>query len=130
MAAPTSPDWVMSPDWVFSNNSNVSVAKDRGWFTSYTAFTSHAGTLVGGNFAVAGIGSVSIPVKLTSGKKGKTHGTIVIDDVLHAPSCLCNILGQGNFLERYIIDWSSGITDRQGRAVAQWDEKKSFSVSN
>ncbi|KAF2095018.1 hypothetical protein NA57DRAFT_79508 [Rhizodiscina lignyota] len=36
-------DAPMSPDWVFSNTSNVSVAKNRAWFTTYTSFTTHIG---------------------------------------------------------------------------------------
>ena len=79
----------MSQDWVWSNNSNVSVAKDRGWFTSYTPFTSHFSRLMGGDqVPVAGIGSVSIPVRVSTDTRGKkTHGTLVIDNVLHAPTC-------------------------------------------
>ena len=117
----------VSPDWVFSNNSNVSVAKDRGWFSSYTPFTSRLGSLVGNvDIAVEGIGSIEIPVKLRNRRRnGQTHSTIRLDEVLHAPTSLCNILGH-DFMSRYEIDMRVGgvFKDSEGRSAGYFDEDK------
>jgi hypothetical protein len=122
-------DTPMSPDWVFSNNSNVSLAKDRGWFTSYTPFTSRLGSLVGNvDMAVVGIGSVEIPVKLRKRRRnGQTHSTIRLE-VLHAPTSSCNILGH-DFMSRYEVDMQVGgaIKDSEGRSAGYFDEDKILS---
>ncbi|KIN05118.1 hypothetical protein OIDMADRAFT_142875 [Oidiodendron maius Zn] len=133
MTAPLNPSILMttetpiSPDWVFSNSSNVSVAKDRGWFSSYTPFTSRLGSLVGNvDTAVVGIGSVEIPVKLRNRRRnGQTHSTIRLDEVLHAPTSLCNILGR-DFMSQYDIDVRVGgaIKDSEGRSAGYFDEDK------
>jgi hypothetical protein len=133
MTQPLNPNILMtaetpvSPDWVFSNNSNVSVAKDRGWFTSYTPFTSRLGSLVGNvDIAVVGIGSVEIPVKLRNRRRnGQTHSTIRLDEVLHAPTSLCNILGH-DFMIRYDIQMRIGgvFKDSEGRSAGYFDENK------
>ena len=135
MTAPLNPNILMttetpiSPDWVFSNNSNVSVAKDRGWFSSYTPFTSRLGSFVGNvDMAVVGIGSVEIPVKLRNRRRnGQTHSIIRLDEVLHAPTSLCNILGH-DFMSRYEIDMRVGgaIKDSEGRSAGYFDEDKVF----
>ena len=78
---------------------------------------------MGAGVAVAGIGSVSIPVKKSSSQTGsQAHSTLTIDNVLHAPGIVSNILGQG-FMDRYQIDMS-GIWNHEGSKVACWNEKK------
>jgi hypothetical protein len=116
----------VSPDWVYSFNSNVSVAKDRSWFTSYTPFKSHLGSFGSETkLNVMGIGTVHIPVRLPSSKKGKKHGIIEIRGVLHAPNALCNVLGQGDFMDRYEVDTlMQFVKDREGRTVACIDKTK------
>ena len=119
----------MSPDWVFSPDSNASVARDLGWFISYTPFTSHLDSfIVDAEMPVVGIGSVRIPVDLGG---LFTFNAIVIDDVLHAPAAICNALGQGDFMDRYEIFSSSReggehrIRDQTGGTVATFDKTKS-----
>ena len=77
-------------DWVVSTGSNVHVAQDRGWFTSYTPFT----TTLDGGISVAGVGDVTLPTKTHPSRTGAaSQGTMIIRDVLHAPSVFCNIVG-------------------------------------
>jgi len=105
----------MSPDWLFSNNSNVHVAKDRGWFTQYTPFVSAARNgyqTPGHPLRVEGIGIVEIPVKRSPELSGpEAEGILVLHDVLHIPSFICNIVGYP-VQERYNVD-----TEEQGEAV-------------
>ncbi|KAJ4360797.1 uncharacterized protein N0V89_001364 [Didymosphaeria variabile] len=82
----------LCPDWVFLNLSNVHVAKDRDWFTSYTPFESTLASLYGGsNMRILGIGTVHIPVKQTPNSTSTTLWRL--EDVLHVPDFVCNALG-------------------------------------
>ncbi|KAF2803710.1 uncharacterized protein BDZ99DRAFT_511861 [Mytilinidion resinicola] len=85
----------LCPDWVFSNNSNVHACKNRGWFTDYTPFESFAGSLLPqSRMPVLGVGTVYLPTKKAPGRKGRdAHGQLILHDVLHIPSLLCNIIG-------------------------------------
>lgn len=121
-------DTRVSPDWVFSNNSNVSVAKDREWFASYTPFTSYIGNILSSDSrqAVAGIGSVEVPVKLPYSRNGKKHGIIRIDEVLHVPTGICNILGGGSFMDQYPVFGGGSIRDCEGRIAGCFDKNKTL----
>ncbi|KAH7013687.1 hypothetical protein EDB80DRAFT_710707 [Ilyonectria destructans] len=84
------------PAWVWSNNSNVHVAKDRSWFgDDYVPFESFAtGLIHTSKMKVVGVGSVTLPVKTSPDKIGhKSHGQLVLNNVLHIPSSVCNIIG-------------------------------------
>ncbi|KAI4148514.1 MAG: hypothetical protein L6R39_002778 [Caloplaca ligustica] len=83
-------------DWIFSNNSNVHVANHRDWFTSYTPFPTWFGTLgVGSGADVAGVGDVELPTKTHPTRAGAAYqGSLILRNVLYAPSALCNILGR------------------------------------
>ncbi|RDL40073.1 uncharacterized protein BP5553_00052 [Venustampulla echinocandica] len=94
-----STDEPVCPDWVFSDNSNVSIAKDRGWFISYTPFMSR----LSNDLAVVGIGTVEIPVRRRSSRSGKKHSDI---------------------LDQYSVSYTSGLQDQHGRTVAYFDDKK------
>ncbi|RMD42800.1 hypothetical protein DV735_g2352, partial [Chaetothyriales sp. CBS 134920] len=107
---------LLCPNWPFSNASNVHVSKDRGWFTEYTPFKSTVGSrsFAGDGIPVIGIGTV-----------------LVLRDVLHCPSALCNLIGfSPDFLEEYNVDFRSTeqslgtITDRNGRSVAYFAPNK------
>ena len=86
------------PDWVFHNNSNVHLSVDRDWFVSYVPFDSQVSTgLCGGSLGidsdalrVHGVGTVEIPVKI----RDRTHRTLRLDNVVHVPDYLCNIVGR------------------------------------
>lgn len=109
----------------------TSVAKDRSWFgADYIPFESFITNLVGGSTPVVGIGSVELPTKSSPTKTGRrSHGTIRLKNVLHAPSIFCNIIGRP-ILDEYSVDCgipkdpssSSGSITRRydGRIVAHF----------
>jgi hypothetical protein len=77
----------------------ISVAKDRGWFKTYTPFTStvDASPFVGPSqhLSVLGVGTVEIPTKRSPNTSGVvSHGTLLLHEVLHVPDALCNSIGQ------------------------------------
>ncbi|KAF1991472.1 hypothetical protein K402DRAFT_409676 [Aulographum hederae CBS 113979] len=84
-------------DWVVSNNSNVHVANNRDWFTEYTPFKTHTGSIYFNDHSsqVAGVGTVELTLKLYNNKRKGRPGyrTITLKDVLYMPSAVCNIFG-------------------------------------
>lgn len=74
-------------DWIFSNNSNAHLANHRDWFTSYTAFPSHAND---NSLVIHGVGDVHLDVRTGD---GSTHQAFVLRDVIFAPNARTNILG-------------------------------------
>lgn len=130
---PTNPDSPLCPDWVFLNNCNVHVAKDRGWFKTYTPFKSIINpspyTSSSSNCSVLGIGTVEIPTKCSPNLSGKpSHASLHLKEVLHVPEILCNIIGQPIVsLDGYSPVLSFGkksngtIKDSQGKNVAYFD---------
>jgi hypothetical protein len=113
----------------------VSVAKDRGWFKTYTPFIStlDASPLFGNKHVpVLGIGSVEIPTKRSPNTSGvSSHGSLLLHEVLHVPDFLCNVIGQPLMLTDgcNATLGSSGtksagtIKDDQGKNVAYFDPK-------
>ncbi|KAI4132193.1 MAG: hypothetical protein LQ338_000859 [Usnochroma carphineum] len=100
-------------DWIFSNNSNVHVANHRDWFTSYTPFVTSfdsgmTGPFSGNDVRVEGIGDVELTTKTHPTRSGTAfQATIVLRDVLYAPSAFCNILGQ-SLMEDHNVSFNSG----------------------
>lgn len=95
-------------DWIWSNNSDVHVASHRDWFTSYTPFSTSVSGGFGNEVSVAGIGDVKLPTKTHPTKAGTAfQGTIILRDVLYAPSGVCNIIGSP-ILDDYDIDMDFG----------------------
>ncbi|KAL8349305.1 hypothetical protein RB601_001915 [Gaeumannomyces tritici] len=81
----------LCPDWALTD-SNVHVARDRAWFSTYTPFQ----TILNGSLQVVGIGDVHLPVKLFPKRSGpESHGTLHLRNVLHAPTIICNVVGDG-----------------------------------
>jgi len=81
-------------DWIISTSSNVSVANNRDWFTTFTPFETYCDQLHGGlGLEVAGIGTVPLNLKLRKYKPaGKTNSrNITLQNVLYVPSSVCNI---------------------------------------
>lgn len=119
---------LVSPDWLFSNTSNVSVAKEQGWFTSYTPFKTHLTSIYGGTpMNVLGIGSVEIAVKLRCPRNGSRHRSIHAHQVLHSPDAVCNILSWDDILKKgYRLSWggNGSVKDAQGHSVVFFDETK------
>ena len=95
-------------DWIFSNNSDVHVANHTDWFIKYTPFNTRFDTGFGDSSCnVEGIGDVELTVKTHPSKTGAQYQrTLVLQDVLHAPNALCNILG-GPILKTHNIQFGS-----------------------
>lgn len=107
----------------------LSVAKNREWFTEYTPFESVLNDAygMGTELRIQGIGTVELATKKSPSSAGKrSHRTIRLTNVLHAPDTVCNIIG-GPLLKDHIVDFngtegSKGrISDRNGRSVAYFD---------
>ena len=117
-----------------------SVAKDRGWFKTYTPFTSTVDALPffssHGHIPVLGIGTVEIPTKRSPNTSGvSSHGSILLHDVLYVPDALCNIIGQPlMYTDGYNVITGCGknsrgtIKDSQGKNVAYFDPKRPLFV--
>lgn len=75
-----------------------------------------------------GVGTVELPTKKSPNATGrKSHGTIRLTNVVHAPSAPCNIIGQP-ILHDYNVNEARGhtkgrISDRENRAVACFDPR-------
>ncbi|KAH7411621.1 hypothetical protein DE146DRAFT_771161 [Phaeosphaeria sp. MPI-PUGE-AT-0046c] len=127
----------LCPDWVFLNNGNVHAAKDRGWFKSYTPFSSSvdvSSPIVSASshpIPVLGIGTVEIPTKRSPNISGASaHGNLLLHEVLHVPDLVCNIIGQplmtidGCSIRMEVNKKSKGaIIDGQSKNVAYFDPK-------
>ncbi|GAB1319250.1 hypothetical protein MFIFM68171_09460 [Madurella fahalii] len=84
----------LCPDWLFSNTSNVHVARDREWFTEYYPWNSIASDPFGGALAVVGIGMVELSLKRSPKRSGpRAHAKLRLQNVLHVPTSICNVLG-------------------------------------
>ncbi|EMD88489.1 hypothetical protein COCC4DRAFT_35186 [Bipolaris maydis ATCC 48331] len=127
-------DMPICPDWVWLNNSNVHVAKDRGWFKTYTPFTStirHSIFTSHGHLPVLGVGTVEIPTKRSPNRSGKTsYGSLYLKQVLHVPGFVCNVIGysiitsDGYSVVTKIDPIKKGtIKDTQGKNMAYFDPK-------
>ncbi|KAJ4993681.1 signal sequence receptor alpha subunit [Stagonosporopsis vannaccii] len=93
----TDNDSGLCPDWIYSDSSNVHVAKDKAWFTTYHNFHSHLSSVyrIGAPIPAVGIGSVKLTVKARPDAfTAYGTSTIEIHNVLHVPSYICNVLGR------------------------------------
>ncbi|KAI5781104.1 hypothetical protein DFH27DRAFT_488371 [Peziza echinospora] len=124
----------LCPDWVFSNNSNVHVANDRRWFSSYTPFPSSAGSIYSQeeNLLVARVGTVVLPVRKSPNKTGpNAHGQFALHEVLYCPNALCNIVGNPVLMHGYSVELGGSgstkskgwIKDPQGNTVVYFKPK-------
>ncbi|KAL6243473.1 hypothetical protein RBB50_009465 [Rhinocladiella similis] len=78
-------------DWIFSTASNVHIAVDRAAFKTYIPFKSYVLTVSDQSLVpVKGIGSVELKIRRAPGSKD-SH-TICLDNVLHVPDWMCNII--------------------------------------
>lgn len=85
--------------WVWSFDSNVHIANNRDWFTSFTPLTSQISSAHASSPSpVEGIGSVELEVRKVVGEaakrtKGPKNSKIVLRNVLFVPSFPCNVMG-------------------------------------
>jgi hypothetical protein len=116
-------------DWIVSTNSNVHVANNRAWFTSYSPFKTHIGHIYNADHRVevAGIGDVQLNVKLYKHrKKGRANSRIILlRNVLYVPTGICNIIGSP-ILAEYKVDFnhtasSESLTDKDGNRAGLID---------
>ncbi|PVH94334.1 hypothetical protein DM02DRAFT_693378 [Periconia macrospinosa] len=128
-------DIPLCPTWACLTNSNVHVAKDRGWFKTYTPFTSQINTtpLFASStyLPVNGIGTVEIPTRRSPNRSGEaSHGSILLHGVLHVPDSICNFISIPKMLPDGCVystcPHASGkskgtIKDRQDRNKAYFD---------
>ncbi|KAK2804880.1 hypothetical protein FQN50_006385 [Emmonsiellopsis sp. PD_5] len=104
----------------------TSVARDRAWFTDYTPFETR---LELPSFAhhlipVIGIGTVELLTKRSKNAHGpNARYTMRLENVLHAPSLIANILG-APIIQDYDIDTdfahpnNAGLKGKDGKTVA------------
>ncbi|KIW54251.1 hypothetical protein PV05_06620 [Exophiala xenobiotica] len=84
-------------DWIFSTASNVHIAIDRSAFNTYVSFKSYILTIADqSQVTVRGIGTVEIKIRRAPGNK-ESH-TIRLENVLHVPDWMCNIMSDICFL--------------------------------
>ncbi|KAH6641335.1 hypothetical protein F5144DRAFT_465693, partial [Chaetomium tenue] len=109
-------------DWVLASGSNVHVARDRAWFSTYTA-TSYVMT---SPLEALGIGDVHLPVKPFPKRSGpRAYGSLHLRNVLHMPTSVCNIVGNpgtGDYSDIVLAGLGGGgkdavITAQDGRRL-------------
>ncbi|KXJ93649.1 hypothetical protein Micbo1qcDRAFT_201617 [Microdochium bolleyi] len=95
------------PAWLISPNSNCHVAKDRAWFgDDYRPISSYIRDAFVSSppIRVIGIGTVLLPTKTHPDRRGpRAHSTLRLEWALHAPSALCNFIGNPIFAH-YEVD--------------------------
>lgn len=73
------------------------MARDRSWFgEDYRPISSRVGCIYvdDGGSPVIGIGTVELPTKSHPNKRGSAaHSTLRLENVLHVPSAVCNVVG-------------------------------------
>ncbi|KAK4635405.1 hypothetical protein CLAFUW4_00001 [Fulvia fulva] len=85
-------------DWIWSFDSNVHVANNREWFTTFTPFESKISSTHNDlTHLVEGVGDVELEVRKIVGDTkratGPKNSKIVLRDVLLVPSFVCNVMG-------------------------------------
>ncbi|KIW92870.1 uncharacterized protein Z519_06719 [Cladophialophora bantiana CBS 173.52] len=84
-------------DWIFSTASNVHIAIDRAAFKTYVPFKSYVLTVSDQRqVPVRGIGTVELKLRREPGSR-ENH-TIVLENVLHVPDWLCNVISDIYFV--------------------------------
>ena len=81
-------------DWILSNTSNVHVATDRAWFTTYMPYRTKVSPMPGAqpSIEIHGIGTVVLPTRThRNGKARKPSREITLHHVLYAPHSATNI---------------------------------------
>jgi hypothetical protein len=103
------------------------VAKDRGRFSNYTPIKSYVSNIHNNTrLDAVGIGRAHLQVKKHSGNGAGRHAhtILVLENVLHVPSQICNIVGVAGGLEHYLRDCTRKrrpVKDSTGRALFCWD---------
>lgn len=108
-------------DWIFSSASNVHIAIDRSAFKTYTPFRSYVLAIADQRqVSVKGISTVELKIRRQAGSKD-IH-KVVLEDVLHVPGWLCNILSDVHFFPArdFEHDWNEFGVRFQQRKEDKW----------
>ena len=117
-------------DWIFSTASNVHVAIDRTAFKTYVAFKSYVLTVADQRqVTVRGVGTIEIKLKREPGSRD--NHTITLENVLHVPDWICNVISDIYFLPttNYEHTWTdSGVNffARDKNSFKPWGYTESF----
>ncbi|KAL2797806.1 hypothetical protein BJX66DRAFT_297274 [Aspergillus keveii] len=104
-------------DWMVVSG-NTHYAKNRSSFTTYRRVRrSIPGSITGETF-VAGIGTVELKVRTRRDDPESPDGTLVLENVLHIPSAICN----GMALELWAADFGAS-TDNSREGWDAWDRQ-------
>ncbi|RMZ90835.1 hypothetical protein DV736_g1940, partial [Chaetothyriales sp. CBS 134916] len=108
-------------DWIFSSGSNVHVAIDRTAFKDYFPFKSYVLTVSEQRAVIVkGIGTVELEIRRRRGSK-ESH-KIVLENVLHVPSWLCNIVSDVYFvpINGYDHEWTGFDVSFRHKSGDKW----------
>lgn len=107
-------------DWIFSSASNVHVAIDRSAFKTYIPFRTYVLAIADQRQVPAkGIGTVEIKIKRQPGSKDSNK--VVLENVLHIPSWLCNIVSDVYMpVQDFEHNWSEFGINFQQRKDGKW----------
>lgn len=108
-------------DWIFSTASNVHIAVDRSAFKNYTPFRSYVLAVADQRqVTVKGIGTVELKVRRQAGSKD-TH-RVILENVLHIPTWLCNIMSDVHFVPApdFEHNWSEFGVNFQQQKDGKW----------
>ncbi|KAK4148887.1 hypothetical protein C8A00DRAFT_38523 [Chaetomidium leptoderma] len=121
----------LCPDWVLASGSNVHVARDRAWFSTYMPFPTFATHNIKSSPQPAlGIGDVHLPVKLFPKRSGPgAHGTLHLRNVLHVPTSVCNSVGYPGTGDYFDIVFKLGDDGKDAAITAQDGRRLGYFVS-
>jgi hypothetical protein len=108
-----------------------SVAKNRGWFTEYTPFKSqlNGSGVDGRGLSVEGVGTVEIPTVRALDRSGPSiHTTLRLTNVLHVPSCLCNIIGRPENDGSFTFELPQGLNGTDGQRIACFEPNRGLFI--
>lgn len=108
-------------DWIFSSSSNAHVAVDRSSFKAYTPFRSYVLAVADQRqVTVKGISTVELRIRRQA--RSKDAHKVVLENVLHVPSWMCNILSDVHFepVRDFEHSWSEFGVNFQQRKDDKW----------
>ncbi|EXJ93674.1 hypothetical protein A1O1_02066 [Capronia coronata CBS 617.96] len=117
-------------DWIFSSASNVHVAIDRAAFKTYFPFRSYVLTVADQRQVfVRGIGTVEVKIRREPG--GKDSHTVCLENVLHIPDWICNIVSDICFVpaakhEHSWTEFGVNFFVREKESLRPWGYTENF----
>ncbi|OAG45167.1 hypothetical protein AYO21_00515 [Fonsecaea monophora] len=117
-------------DWIFSTASNVHIAIDRASFKTYVSFKSYVLAVSDRRqVPVRGIGTVELKLRREPGSR-ENH-TIVLENVLHVPDWLCNVVSDIYFVPATLYEhtWTEfgvNLFFRDKEVFKPWGYTESF----